>query len=506
VLWWRAQPSSAASARLEVPDRGASPVVANPNVPSGPPDDAWKVLPLVSLDYVLNGLNVPRDHSLPPYVPLMSSRNAGVREVSALSARWEIDIWVMQQAHKNRVESIEHFLSIEHFHNVRTPRPPGAKPDPTPPAVPPGVEATLDRAARAGLLDANKQTGAMPVFEEEGKLGSLSQSSAAYYAVQLILVQRQFILWNRAEALARLMANGNNSRGNDVEVKGVFEKGRSWGTVTVRNSSATDIEHITFALSAPTRALPPGNPDLDFLLGAAVVGLPQGAKNADEDVVKGLKAIKAGANLAGAVANDRAAQALPVRVFVHIPKLAPRAECEIRVFRSSFELARTSSAAYCLWADGIAIEGKSLPGYDEMQKEMQSPTTKPSGKPQGGTDTAPTANGDLFAKGSVWRGKIVGTQGTGRPVQHPVELVITWRDGASFRGKLTWLDARSGFNIEGKTEDGKVTWQAVANGRYSLLHTGEVKGKQMKTTHKEGEGNQAQEDTVTLEHVPANRR
>ena len=90
---------------------------------------------------------------------------------------------------------------------------------------------------------------------------------------------------------------------------------------------------------------------------------------------------EAGGNLAGAVANDRALREMPVRVFVHVPKLAPGAECEVRVFRTSAEFAKTQSATYSVCAGGVSVEGRALPGYDAMRAKMQEQQKQPSARP-----------------------------------------------------------------------------------------------------------------------------
>ena len=93
---------------VEKPGIVANPAAPNPggtgakrNAPAvAASEELWKVLQLISLEYELNYQKVPRNHSLPPYVPLMSSKTARVREVASLSARWEIDVWDVQKAAK----------------------------------------------------------------------------------------------------------------------------------------------------------------------------------------------------------------------------------------------------------------------------------------------------------------------------------------------------------------------------------------------------------------------
>jgi hypothetical protein len=459
------------------------------------------VLQLISLEYELNYQKVPRDHSLTPYVPLMSSKTDRVREVAALSAKWEIDVWDVHKAFKNRVDKVEGFLGVP------TPRPANAKPDPVQPDIPAPVKAALAKAEVDGVLatydkiDSHVKT----VADESkgGNVGAMSQSSAEFYRIQLVVAMKQSVLWNKAESLAKSAANGANTRGDDVVVKGVFEPGKTWGTVILRNKSTTDLEHVTFTLTAPTKAMPPGSPALDFFLGAGVVGA--GKPNADANDPEAIvEALKTGFTLKDAVANDRAFREMPARVFVHIPKLAAGKECEVRLFRSSAEFAKTSAATYSVWADGVAAEGKALPGYEEAKNNKTAPGTAP-----GGNVAADPK--DPFPKGSVWRGTVKWTEGDvlNPKATRTTEITVTARNGAMFKGQLKLFG--NGANgaasdIVGVVEDGAIKFEFVSSaGKKGLLHTGTIRGTHVEFTYEEG-GDKPRKSVTVLELVPARKK
>ncbi|MCE9566141.1 MAG: hypothetical protein K8U57_29315 [Planctomycetes bacterium] len=476
------KPVVVAKPPLPVPDPGVK--------PSGPAvavsEDVWKVLQLVSLDYELNFKKVPRDHSLPPYTPLIASKSAGVREVAALSAKWEIDVWDLQKAFKNRVGAVEGFLKVP------TPRPANAQPDPVQPETPAAVTAALAQAKRDGLLELfTKIEERVPEVEkEDGKVGKMSQTSADYYRTQLIVAQKQAALWARAEALAKAAANGDNTRGNDIEVKGVFEKGKTWGTVIVRNTSKTDLEHVTVTLLTPKKALPPGAPVLDFILGYAVGG-------ADKPDPKDPKKVAAGVNLVGAVAQDRAFHEMPGQVFIHIPKLAPGAECEVRLFRSSAEFAQTVSAMYSVFAPGVSIAGKPLPGFD-AEKSNKTPTAE-----------SVADSKDPLPKGTIWRGPVKWTQAGTPDLTRTAEITITARNDDKFKGVLKFFGNGANGNasdIVGTVADGTIKYELVgSNGKTGLLHTGTIKGVRIEVTYEEG-GDKPRKSVTTLDRVPPGKK
>jgi hypothetical protein len=192
---------------------------------------------------------------------------------------------------------------------------------------------------------------------------------------------------------------------------------------------------------------------------------------------------------------------MPVRVFVHLPKLAPGAVCEVNVFRTSAEFAKTESATYSVWAPGVSIEGRTLPGYKAAQEEMRAllAPRKPAAPAPG--------NGDLFARGSVWRGTSVFSQGRRPAVRRAVVLTITERNGDAFKGKIAYMGARVPSDIVGSAAGGKVKWSLVANGKAGLPHVGVVKGKRLMVTYTgTGSGNEAQKAVVTLDHATVGRR
>ena len=315
------------------------------------------------------------------------------------------------------------------------------------------------------------------VAEERGRIGAMSQASADYYRTQLVVALKQAILWNKAESLAKSTANADNSRGNDIEVKGVFERGKTWGTVILRNKSTTDLAHVTFTLLAPTKAMPPGNPALDFFLGAGVVG----AGKPDADDPEGIaEKLKAGFNLKDAVANDRAFREMPVRVFVHIPKLAAGKECEVRLFRFSAEFAKTFSATYSVWAEGVAIEGKPLPGYLAAKNNKTAPGSAPGGK-------IAVDPKDPFPKGSVWRGTVKWTQAGARDITRKTEITVTARNGDNFKGTILYEGSRARSDIVGVVADGAIKFEFQSRGgKRGLLHAGTLKGNRMEVTYEEG--------------------
>jgi hypothetical protein len=322
-------------------------------------EDTFDVLRLVSLEYWLDGQKYPRDHSLPPYIPLLASRNKGAREVAALSAVWEIYVWEYPRAFDRSVASAKRVIAMTlPFANV-----PPLPTSPTPPKVPTNLKIALAQAMRDGTLSAY-QNANFPqlVFKEKDPdhIDDLFQSSADVSQVKLNINKMQAVLWNRAEALAKTNTRTDNSREDDIEVRAVFGSENNWGTMTVRNKSTTALQHFTLAVTAPTKKLPPGNPGLDLVLG---MGVTTAARGSDSE-----RNFTAGANLAGSVVNERAIWAMPVRRFIHVPKLAPGVTLKVQVFSSEADFVKTESAAYSIWANGIAIENRGLPEYDEAKK------------------------------------------------------------------------------------------------------------------------------------------
>lgn len=480
-------------------------VVVKPAAPKSGPDGAkpsgpalaaskelWKVLQLVSLEYELDYKKVPREHALLPYVPLLSSTTGRVREVAALSATWEIDVWDIHKAAKAREASVSKGL----FGGIAVPRPPGAMPAPVQPETPASVKAALAKAKGDGLLLAyNTISKVKEVADEskDGPLGKMSQASAAFYRTQLVVALKQAVLWNKAESLAKSVANGDNTRGNDIEVRGVFEPGQTWGTVILRNKSATDLDDVTFTLSAPSKAMPPGSPALDFFLGAGVIGASK--PKADIDDPDGLAAmLKAGFNLENAVANDRDYREMPVRVFVHVPKLAAGKECEVRLFRSSAEFVKTHSATYSVWAERIAIAGKPLPGYEEAKNNK----TVPGGKIAANLK-------DPLPNGSVWRGTVKWTRAGIPDITRKTEITVTARNGENFKGTITYEGSRARSDIVGVVADGVIKFEFQTNkGKRGLLHTGTLKGTRAEFTYEEG-GDEPRKSVTVLDLVTAGK-
>jgi hypothetical protein len=466
-------------------------------------EDAWKVLTLVSLEYSLDGKNHLRSHDRLLYLPLLLSHNAGARDVAALSYEWERDVWALKEAHNRRVESVENFIG------ARTPRPPGAGPDPTQLTDPPELKSAFAQAVKAGALAAFQGAKFWPeaqrAFDEKHRenIAEMFKTSANYYRVQVHLARMQVILWDRAEALAKATANGDNARGDDIQVKGVFETGKKWGTVTIRNRSNSDLEHITLAVKAPVKPLGPGSPGMDFVLGAGVSaasGENNPAKNKD-----------AGNQLADSVADDREFRSMPVRVFVHVPKLAPGSECEVRVFRTSMEFAKTQSAAYSLWAAGVTVEGRPLPGYDAAQAAMRAragaggKASNPSGNSAVAGTPKPGA-ADLFATGSVWRGTMTGGEKGKKEVTHQIEIIITERDGDKFKGVFRY-NGKQRNNIEGTVTNNEIKWEYVVNGKSGNPVSGKVDGKHMVTTFSSTNGGVTMiEGKMTLDYVVAGKK
>jgi hypothetical protein len=329
--------------RSKEPDPFLGPGVISEN-PVVDPEGAWKVLTLVSLEYTLGDTTHPRDHSLAPYVPLLASLNPGVREVAALSATWELgvaDLTRRAQGARARTE----------------------------PRVPPELWAALDKAKRDGALASYEKADfwydVKPVFNDSDVdwLTAVYQNFAKNKQLELVLAKMQAIMWHRAEALAKTMVKSKSDRESDVEVKGIFEFGERWGSVSVRNKSASDLEHITLSVTAVKEPPPPGNPGRDAVLGS---GLSVAARGIDPARNAAL-----GVNMAGAYANYRDASAMPMRRIVHVGKLAPGEECAVELFPYPLAFAETKSAGYSLWADGVTREGRLLPGYDAAKETLR---------------------------------------------------------------------------------------------------------------------------------------
>lgn len=457
-------------------------VVAERKVPAeavAASNDVWKVLQLTSLEYELNFQKVPREHALPPFVPLLSSKTAPVREVAALSAQWEISVWDVQKAMKAREKSVTDGL----FKGIPVPRPAGAAPPVAPPEVPASVEAALKKAKGDGLLTAFQliDDRMEKVAGEDGAVGKMSQASAEFYRTQLVVALKQAVLWNKAEQLAKSVANGDNGRGNDLEVRGVFEPGKTWGTVVLRNKSATDLDHVTFTLLAPSKAMPPGSPALDFVLGTRATG-----------------DTKSGFNLQDAVVNDRDFNAMPVRTFVHIPRLAAGKECEVRLFRTSAEFGKTVAAMYSVWAERVAIEGKPLPGYQQAK----------SGKAAPGAGGKPADPKDPFQAGSVWRGTMKWTLPDSPDSTREAELAVTVRNGEDFKGTITqkFEGRKYPADIVGTVANGAIQFEHQTDmGKRGLLHTGTLKGTRVEFTYEEG-GDKPKKSVTVLNLAPAGKR
>lgn len=495
----KAPPKAKAGEKPEVVVKPAAPNSGPDGAkPSGPALSAskelWKVLQLVSLEYELNYQKVPREHALLPYVPLMSSTTGRVREVAALSARWEITVWDVQKAAKEREASVSKGV----FGGIPVPRPAGAMPAPVQPETPASVEAALAKAEGDGMLLAYKMIDRhvkeVADEKEDGDIGKMSQASAEFYRTQLVVALKQAVLWNKAESLARSVANGDNTRGNDIDVRGVFEPGKTWGTVILRNKSAADLDHVTFTLLAPTLAMPPGNPALDFFLGAGVVGA--GKSNADVNDPDAIVAsLKAGFNLKNAVANYRAYREMPVRVFVHVPKLAAGKECEVRLFRTSAEFAKTHSATYSVWAERVAIRGKPLPGYEEAKNNKAAPGANIAADPK-----------NPFPKGSIWRGTVKWTQAGVPDITRKTQITVTARNGENFKGTIVYEGSRARSDIVGVVADGAIKFEfQTAKGKRGLLHTGTLKGTRLEFTYEEG-GDKPRKSVTVLNRVPPGKK
>jgi hypothetical protein len=109
-------------------------------------------------------------------------------------------------------------------------------------------------------------------------------------------------------------------------------------------------------------------------------------------------------------------------------------------------------------------------------------------------------NGDLFYKGSVWR----GTSSQERPrrtAPQETEIVVTRRDGEKFQAQLYWKGQHL-RNIAGTIHDGEIRWRGVPGQPNPGLATkGRVDGRQMNVHYSGTVGVQDVEGATTLEYV-----
>ena len=316
------------------------------------------VLALVSDDYQFGDQTNSRVPDLQRYIPFLQSRNARVREVAALSAVWQQDASLLMVSHDVQ-NSLDDLVGFET---------PGTSSrqlfDPN--SVKSHVRQALFRAISGGALtgytNKNFWRDAETIFPavRDRSADDMFKGQSNANACQLILAKMRAILHDRAEAMGRSVAGPVNSRPNDLVVTGVFVRGQHWGTVRISNRSSTAISHVTLSLRSDKSAAVRNRGLEGLLVGVASTAggndLPEQAKAANDFIES--------------IDSWFSTDEMPIRVLIHLPVIPAGGQCEVPLFDSSQEFAKTRSAVYSLWADQVVLERQPLPGYEAELKRF----------------------------------------------------------------------------------------------------------------------------------------